>query len=131
MKKSGILNRDIAAVLARLGHTDTVIIADCGLPIPDHIPCIDLSIRLGKPSFTSVLEALEEDMVIEKMILANEIKIKNSGLHTHLAKQYSKIPLDYVSHEELKECIVDAKVVIRTGEATPYANVILQAGVLF
>lgn len=131
MKKTGILNRDIATILARLGHTDTIVIADCGLPVPEHVPCIDLSIRLGIPGFSTVLEMICEDMVIEKMTFAQEIKGKNSALHTFLLKEYSEIPFDYISHEDLKRKLREAKVIIRTGEATPYANVILHAGVLF
>lgn len=131
MKKAGILNRDIATILARLGHTDTIVIADCGLPIPDHVPCIDLSIQFGLPSFTTVLEAVWEDMVIEKMTFAKEISGQNSSLHTKLLKDYSEIPFDYIAHEDLKQNLSFAKAIIRTGEATPYANVILHAGVLF
>jgi D-ribose pyranase len=131
MKKTGILNRDIASILARLGHTDTIVIADCGLPIPDHIPCIDLSIKLGEPSFTSVLEAVINDMVVEKMTLAQEIKLKNSALHAKLVNDYSDMDMDYLTHDELKQQLHHVKAIIRTGEATPYANVILQSGVLF
>jgi len=131
LKKSGVLNRDIATLLAMLGHTDTIVIADCGLPIPNEIPCIDVSLKLGTPNFTSVLEVLAEEMEIEKMTLANEIKTDNSKLHVQLMKDYTTIPMEYISHEELKHRINKAKAVIRTGEATPFANAILQAGVIF
>ncbi|MGY0692389.1 D-ribose pyranase [Virgibacillus sp. FSP13] len=131
MKKAGMLNREISSLLSRMGHTDKILIADCGLPIPDETLCIDLSLKLGKPSFESVLAATVEDMEIEKMTLANEIKAENVTLHTKLLKQYSPAPIDYISHEELKEQIKEMKAVIRTGEASPYANVILQAGVIF
>ena len=47
MKKHGILNRDLAGIFAKIGHTDTIMIADCGLPIPDGVPCVDLSYTLG------------------------------------------------------------------------------------
>ncbi|HAM80005.1 D-ribose pyranase [Ornithinibacillus bavariensis] len=131
MKKAGIINRDIATILARMGHTDRIVIADCGLPIPDQVPCIDLSLKLGEPSFTNVLEVVLEDMVVEKMTLAQEIKINNSALHDNLTNNYSAINIDYITHEELKQQLSHVKAIIRTGEATPYANVILQSGVLF
>ena len=118
-------------MLATLGHTDTIIIADCGLPIPKEIRCIDVSLQLGTPSFLSVLEPIVEEMEIEKLILANEIKTDNSKLHGQLTKIYQAIPVEYIAHEELKNHIKDVKAVIRTGEATPFANVILQAGVIF
>ncbi|MFD1040432.1 D-ribose pyranase [Virgibacillus byunsanensis] len=131
MKKTGMLNREITAVLAKLGHTDSIIIADCGLPIPDQSTCIDLSISLGTPSFTSVLKAVSDDMEIEEITLANEIKHSNTTLHDNLMDNYSDIPMTYISHEALKQKLKDAKAIIRTGEASPYANVILQSGVIF
>ncbi len=66
MKKHGVLNSEIAAVLASLGHTDTVVIADCGLPIPDGVKRIDLAVEIGKPSFLEVLQVVADDMAIEK-----------------------------------------------------------------
>ncbi|HLR67672.1 D-ribose pyranase [Virgibacillus alimentarius] len=131
MKKSGILNREIASVLANLGHTDTIIIADCGLPIPENIQCIDVSLGLGNPSFLTVLKAVTADMAVEEIMLANEIQIKNDELHQEIIKRHSDTPVHYIPHEELKKNIKGAKAVIRTGEATPYANMILQADVIF
>ncbi|GGB45676.1 D-ribose pyranase [Virgibacillus dakarensis] len=131
MKKFGMLNRDISSLLSRLGHTDKILIADCGLPVPDETLCIDLSLRLGIPSFETVLNVIAEDMQIEKMILANEIKTENSVLDKKLLEGYPTIPVEYIMHEELKKRIKEMKAVIRTGEATPYANVIVQSGVIF
>lgn len=131
MKKSGMLNRDISAVLAKLGHTDTIIIADCGLPIPNEVPCIDLSLELGTPKFTSVLKAISADMIIEEMTFANEIKNDNKALHEEITNSYKEIPMNYISHETLKKETSNTRVVVRTGEATPYANVILKSGVIF
>ncbi|WP_099157437.1 D-ribose pyranase [Virgibacillus ndiopensis] len=131
MKKSGILNRDITSVLGKLGHTDKIIIADCGLPIPNEIHCIDLSLTIGNPSFTTVFKAVTDDMEVEEMTIAKEIHDKNSVLHDELKNFYDKVQVNYVSHEQLKAEIPKAKAVIRTGEATPYANVILHAGVIF
>ena len=51
MKKHGVLNSEITSILASLGHTDTIVIADCGLPIPDGVKRIDLAVEIGKPSF--------------------------------------------------------------------------------
>ncbi|GAF11713.1 ribose ABC transport system, high affinity permease RbsD [Bacillus sp. JCM 19046] len=129
MKKTGMLNRDIARVLASLGHTDHIVIADCGLPIPQGIECIDLSIKRGLPTFVEVLGEVLEDMEVEAMIVAEEVKEKNPFIHH--AVQNKQIPTYYLSHEDLKAETHKAKVVIRTGECTPYANVILRAGVIF
>ncbi|PYZ92606.1 D-ribose pyranase [Salipaludibacillus keqinensis] len=129
MQKNGILNRDIAGVLAKLGHTDRIVIADCGLPIPDEVPCVDLSVRLGEPSFLDVLEVLTFEMETENFIFAEEIKDHNPTLWKELSGR--DLPSRLVSHEQFKQELLHAKLIIRTGENTPYANVVLQAGVIF
>ena len=129
MKKQGILNRELAGIFAKLGHTDQITIADCGLPIPEGVPCIDLSYKVGKPSFLEVLEVILEDLEVEKAFIATEIEDKNVALLKEIGDIFSTI--EKVSHEELKKLTANSKVIIRTGEATPYANVILQSGVIF
>lgn len=129
MKKHGILNSSISKVLADLGHTDQIIIADCGLPIPDHVKKIDLALKLGNPSFSEVFEVVLENMYVEQAVIANEITEHNEQLENIINNSINNI--NYVSHEELKKQSNVAKAIIRTGEATPYANVILQAGVNF
>jgi D-ribose pyranase len=131
MKKNGILNSHISEVLSRLGHTDMIVIADCGLPIPDETIRIDLSLKIGTPSFMETLEAVCADMAIEKITLANEIKENNPAIKEQTINLLKCQSIDYVSHEEFKALTKKAKAVIRTGEATPYANIILHAGVIF
>lgn len=128
MKKHGMINRDIAAAIAAFGHTDLLVIADCGLPIPNGVPCIDLSYRIGEPSFLTVLQAVLEDFEAEAGFIAREISDENPEVETGILEQIST---DYISHEELKELSKQAKLVIRTGEATPYANIVLRSGVIF
>lgn len=129
MKKNGILNRELAGIFAKLGHTDTIVIADCGLPIPDGVRCIDLAYMLGKPGFEDILQVVLADVEVEKVVLAEEIKLQNIAVYENTAKLFENI--DYVSHEQLKQLTKNAKVIIRTGECTPYANIILQSGVIF
>ncbi|OPA15045.1 D-ribose pyranase [Bacillus cereus] len=131
MKKHGVLNSEIAAVLASFGHTDTVVIADCGLPIPDGVKRIDLAVEIGKPSFLEVLQVVADDMAIEKVTLAEEVIINNAEVNKEIEQKLIEPAFEYVSHEQFKEHTKKAKAIIRTGEATPYANVILHAGVIF
>lgn len=130
MKKQGILNRELAGIFAKIGHTDTIMIADCGLPIPEGVPCIDLSYTLGKPSFADILDTVLEDFKTEKAWIATEMNTQNPSLHSRVI-QIVDVPMEIVSHEELKGLSAKAKVIIRTGEATPFANIILQSGVIF
>ena len=132
LKKLGILNSDIAKVLTDLGHTDKIAIGDAGLPIPEGVKRIDLAIALSDPSFIKVLKAVLNDMKVEEVVLAEEIKEQNASqleaIETELVEEER---ITYVSHEEFKQQLKDVKAVIRTGEATPYSNIILQSGVLF
>lgn len=131
MKKLGILNSHISEVLSRLGHTDTIVIADCGLPIPDETIRIDIALKQGDPSFIDTVETLLEDMAIEKVTLAAEIKKQNKPIDEKITSILKDVPINYISHEEFKAQTKKAKAVIRTGEVTPYANIILHAGVIF
>ncbi len=133
MKKAGILNSDISRVLSYLGHTDTICIGDCGLPIPDEVERIDLALCFGEPTFMRTLELVAGDMKIEKIVLATEIKEQNKEVLQAVEKLFEgqNIEVEFVSHTELKEKTKSCKAVIRTGEITPYANVILQAGCIF
>lgn len=139
MKKGTVLNADISAVISRLGHTDTLTIADAGLPIARHTPRIDLALTQGIPSFMQVVEVVTQEMQVESAILAQEIKQHNPHLHETLLKhiaqlqqlQGNTIALRYLSHEEFKQCTTESRAVIRSGECTPFANIILCAGVTF
>jgi len=133
VKKNGILNSEISRVLSYLGHTDCICIGDCGLPIPDETERIDLALTFGEPTFLRTLELVAGDMKIEKIVLAEEIKSQNpavlAGIEALFADQ--QVEVQFVSHVELKEQTKTCKAVIRTGETTPYANIILQSGCIF
>ena len=133
MKKQGILNSDISRVLSYMGHTDRICIGDCGLPIPEETERIDLALCFGQPSFMEVLKTVAADMKIEKIVLAEEIKEKNpEQLKAVMAFfEGQDIETEFVSHSCLKEMEKDCRAVIRTGETTPYSNIILQSGCLF
>ncbi|MCQ2510247.1 MAG: D-ribose pyranase [Lachnospiraceae bacterium] len=133
MKRAGILNSDISRVLSYMGHTDTLCIGDCGLPIPDEVERIDLALKFGVPTFMDTLKTVVEDMKVEKIVLAEEIKSQNPKVLAEIEELFAgqAIEVEYVSHAELKKQTADCKAVIRTGETTPYANVILQSGCIF
>lgn len=131
MKRLGILNSHISKVLTDLGHTDFIVIADAGLPIPEGVTKIDLAIKPSFPSFNDVVHAVAEDMVIEKVVIASEIERENPEQAGILKEKFAELPIEQVSHEEFKQLTKQAKAVIRTGEIKPYANCILQSGVFF
>ncbi|MBX6341900.1 MAG: D-ribose pyranase [Thermomicrobiaceae bacterium] len=129
MKRGGIINGALSGAIARLGHTDLVVVCDCGLPIPPGPEVVDLAFRFGVPSFETVLTGLLEEIVVEEAIAAEEVSERNPACAKLLATLLPR--LRHVPHEELKRLTRDARLVVRTGEATPYANVILRCGVAF
>jgi D-ribose pyranase len=109
-----------------------VVIADCGLPIPDGVKKIDLALKLGTPGFIEVVELVAQYMQIEKATIASEIHAKNPATYVDLERVLGEeASLEELSHEEFKLLTHKARAIIRTGEATPYANVVLHAGVIF
>jgi D-ribose pyranase len=128
MKRGGIINAELAGALAALGHTDLVVVCDAGLPIPPGPAVVDLAFRFGVPTFETVLTGLLEELVVEGATAAEEVE---SSPHSYELLK-SRLPdLGLVPHEELKRIVGRAKLVVRTGEATPYSNVILRCGVPF
>ncbi len=128
MRRGGILNADLLGAMGRLGHTDLVVVCDAGLPIPPGPAVVDLAFRFGVPSFEEVLTGLLEELVVEGAIAAEEVH-QNRATQQLLKSRFPDLGL--VWHEELKRMVAGAKLVVRTGEATPYSNVILRCGVPF
>jgi D-ribose pyranase len=129
VKKAGILNRHLSGALAELGHGDGVLICDAGMPIPDGPRVVDLAFRAGVPSFAEVVEGLLAELVVEGATAAAEVRDANPAAAKLLDGHFGEDSLEFVSHERLKE--LSAGLVVRTGEARPYANVLLRCGVFF
>ncbi|MFF3286386.1 D-ribose pyranase [Streptomyces sp. NPDC003023] len=130
MKRSGILNRHLAGALAELGHGDTLLVCDVGMPLPPAGPrVVDLAFRAGIPSFADVLDGLLDELVVETATAAHEVRDANVPAARLLEE---RLPgLRFVPHDELKALTAGARLVVRTGEARPYANVLLRCGVFF
>lgn len=131
MKKDGLLNPQILSAIAAMGHTEYLVIADAGLPVPSGIPVIDISLIRGIPDFGAVLHSVIDEMVVESFIVADEMADKSQDTYGTVIEALPQVPFRCIAHEEFKEMAAKAKTVIRTGETTPYANIILVAGVNF
>ncbi|WP_405558226.1 D-ribose pyranase [Streptomyces canus] len=129
MKKAGILNRHLSGALAELGHGDGVLVCDAGMPIPDGPRVVDLAFRAGVPSFAEVLDGMLAELVVEGGTAAEEVRGANPATAELLDTRLPELHL--VTHEKLKELSAGARLVVRTGEARPYANVLLVCGVFF
>ncbi len=139
MKKSTLINSELSYVVAKLGHTDEITVGDAGLPIPSHIQRIDLALTHGVPSFADTVKVLLNECQVEGVVLAEEFAQVSPQAHQallDLLKQEESrcgkpLTISYISHEKFKAKTHQSKAIIRTGECTPYANIIFQSGVTF
>lgn len=116
MKKRGLLNAPLSQVVAQMGHGDLLVIADAGLPIPPAVQRIDLAVRPGLPPFLDVLDAVLEELHVEKAIMAVEMMDRSPTLYAALQERLASIPLEHVPHETFKAMTATARAVVRPAE---------------
>ena len=135
MKKSRLLNSELSYEIAKIGHTAHITLCDAGLPIPKEVKRIDLAVEAGLPSFIEVLKPILSEMQVEEIILAEEIKEKNPKMLEEIIKSFEEANMNpkiiWVKHEEFKKITKESQAIVRTGECSPYSNVILKSGVVF
>ena len=135
MKRTRLLNSELSYEISRIGHTASITLCDAGLPIPAGVKRIDLAIERGYPSFVRTLDVLLSEMMVEEIVVASEIHQKNpeifQGMIDVFQRHEMKPVVTEVPHDAFKRLTRDSEVIVRTGECTPYANVILKSGVVF
>ena len=131
MKKSTLINSEISYEISKMGHTDSIVVCDSGLPIPSGVKRIDLALKKGLPTFLDTLDTILEELEVEEVIIAKEIIEASNDLYKEIEKRFANITITTVSHEDFKMLTKESKAIVRTGEFTPYANIILKSGVVF
>jgi D-ribose pyranase len=128
MKKIGIMHSEISAVIASLGHNDTLTIVDAGYPIPTNTKRIDLALEPGVPGFLQTLRVVLQELFVERIILAEEIQQYSPHILAGIQELLPDAPIEFIPHVEFKQRVPASRAVIRTAEFTPYSNIILVAG---
>ena len=128
MKKGNLINPALSQCIAGLGHTDTLVVADAGLPISHETQRIDLALTHGIPSFIDTLHVVLEEMYVEKAYISEDVLVKSPQIYQAIQSQLKDVPIEAIPHKTFKEMTKTAKAIVRTGEFTPFANVILVAG---
>ena len=133
MKKIGCLNSELSYVISKLGHFDTLTVGDCGLPVPKGVQRIDLAVTYGVPSFYDVFKVIDAEAKFQKVTIASESEQQNPEFYTFICNwaKENNIEVVKVPHSEFKVQSADSVAVVRTGECTPYCNVILESNVSF
>jgi D-ribose pyranase len=132
-RNQGTLNAQLARVISELGHTDTIVVTDAGLPIPRDVERVDLAVRENLPRFLDLLDAVLDEVAVEGVLLAEEIKQHSPDMLAAIKERFDRLglPLVFVPHTEFKRATATARAAVRSGEFTPYANVLLTAGVVY
>ena len=147
MKKGGILNTELLRVVSDMGHGNMLFIVDRRFPFPVHdlTKKVDLAVGHNVPRFLEVVALVLEDLEIEKAIIANETETVSPQVYKELMKIFKKLKnkgrdiiIEKIPHDRFKHLGLrgaeegeEVKAIVRTGEFTPYANVILVSGVPF
>jgi D-ribose pyranase len=129
MIRQGILNPLINSLLCRVRHTNMLVIADRGFPYWPGIETVDISLVDGIPTVLQVLEAIRPNFDIVQIYMAREFREENTPeAQERLAKATAGIPLVFEPYAEMKKRVPQAIGLIRTGDTTQYANMVLVSG---
>lgn len=128
MKKSGILHPELLHMVASLGHTDYIVLADKGFPIPQHLERINLGLTDDLPTILQVMDAMRSEMIIDRIIITNEMEAISPKRVEALKTAYPDIRYEAVSHAEFKEMCKGAQGAVKTADTCPYANLIVVSG---
>lgn len=147
MKTKGVLHNELAKVIANMGHGDMLVVTDRGFPFPRHnmTVCIDVSVGRDLPKFIDVVKVILEELEIESVIIADETeKISPQVFHelqdilSQKTNKGNPIEQKIIPHTEFKHLVLDGalegqevKAMVKTGQFTPFANIILVSGVDF
>lgn len=131
MKKTGILNRDIAALVAAMGHYDRLVVSDAGFPIPKGVPCIDLTMGANLPTVLEVLTMIALELEVEQFYFANEVLPSPADRAAEIQKIFPRAKSFPVPHIEFKKLALEARGIVRTGDFHAYGNVLLASGVAY
>ena len=127
------INPALSRVISETGHTDLLVVTDAGLPIPPGAERIDLAYRPGAPAFLDVLDTVLAELVVEGATVSAEVAEKSPEVLEALRERFAgeDFEITLVPHVDFKKLTHGARAFVRSGEFTPYANVILHAGVAY
>lgn len=131
MKRRGFLSAPVAELIALMGHTDRLIVCDAGFPVPPAVPRIDLAVTRNLPTVLDVLRVLLDDLAVERFSVADELREVSPERYAEVAELLPGVSHDLIPHAEFKRAAHEVRAVIRTGDFTPYSNVMLVAGVVY
>jgi D-ribose pyranase len=132
-RNNGTLNGQLARVISEIGHTDQLVVTDAGLPIPPGVERVDLAVAENLPRFLDLLDVVLAEVAVEDVLLSKEIKEASPQMLVEIERRFAAqgVALRFVPHTAFTQASAAARAAVRSGEFTPYANVLLTAGVVY
>lgn len=132
-RNNGTLNGQLSRVISELGHTDQIVITDAGLPIPPGVERVDLALRPNLPRFLDVLDTVLAETAVEAALMSEEIRDHSPEMLAAVRERLAALGVEptFVPHTQFKAATAAARAAVRSGEFTPYANVLLTSGVVY
>ncbi|MDQ2651892.1 MAG: D-ribose pyranase [Chloroflexota bacterium] len=128
MRRGGILHPALGHLLSSTGHTDYFTVCDRGFPVPEGPERIDLALVDGIPTVLDVLRAVHAEWVIDRVLITEEMAQVSPARVAEMRAVLGDVPLQVVTHLELKRLAPEGRATVRTGDTVPYANIILVSG---
>jgi len=129
MSTKRIINGQLASLLARFRHVNTIAIVDGPFPTYPNVETVDLAVVLGLPSIPDVLSAILPHIEVSSVTMAAEFEAKvDSKIVGEYSKTISHLPLNIIAHEDFKVKVGQTLGIIHTGDNVPYSSVILNCG---
>jgi D-ribose pyranase len=128
MKRGGVLSPALSHLLASTGHTDYFTVCDRGFPVPDGPERIDLALVDDIPTVLDVLSAVIAEWSLDRVLIAHEMNAISPDRVAEMRELLGDVPLERVSHAQLKRLARGARATVRTGDTVPYANIIVVSG---
>ena len=128
MRRGGILQPALGRLLSSTGHTDYFTVCDRGFPVPAGPERIDLALVDGIPTVLDVLRAVHAEWVIDRVLITEEMERVSPERVAEIRAVVGGVPLQVITHLDLKRLAPEGKATVRTGDTVPYANIILVSG---
>lgn len=126
MLSSGILNPELAALLTRFRHVNTIAVLDAPFPFYPNVPTIDLTLVRGIPTISQVLDAVLPTLEVGNLVVADEFAQKvDPETVAEYVSHHRGLDTVYVPHTRFKELVGECIGIIRTADIVPYSNVII------
>ena len=129
MMRDGIINGQLASLLARFRHVNSIAIVDGPFPSYLNVETVDLAVKKGFPTIPQILDLILPELELSGVVMAREFEAKVEKATVDSYRSHLKgLPIQIIDHEDFKVQVGKTLGIIHTGDPIPYSSVILKSG---